>query len=104
VKQKFSSKKLSPKKIPSAKLKETLLEKSIHKILQSELKLIFSDHFFQDSSPIISEQITFIQKKIKSPFSVSGQNDISASFKDLISDKSSQEEESLDNSMKIYFV
>jgi len=45
-----------------------------------------------------------MELKIKSPFSTSSQNDTSASSKDLISDESSQEEESLDNLMEIDFV
>ena len=76
----------------SAKLRETilegstLLEESIRKILQSELKLIFPDHFSQDSSKAdISNQVSPIQTSI-------------------VEDISPEEEENLDDPMEIDFV
>ncbi|CAB5210396.1 unnamed protein product [Rhizophagus irregularis] len=81
----------------STKLREIPLEDTIRKVLQSELRLIFPSHFFQDSA---SKQI--VAEKIVSCFSASGQNDILASSKD--SDESSLEEESLDDPMEIDFV
>ncbi len=83
----------------SAKLRETPLEETIRKILQSELKLIFPAHFSQDCSLIVSKQIVApMELKLKP------QNDAPSSFKDLISDESSLEEESLDDPMEIYFI
>ncbi|RGB33234.1 hypothetical protein C1646_761954 [Rhizophagus diaphanus] len=79
------------------KLREIPLEDTIHKVLQSELRLIFPPHFFQD---FVSKQI--VAEKIVSCFSASGQNDILASSKD--SDESSLEEESLDDPMEINFI
>ncbi|PKK57530.1 hypothetical protein RhiirC2_825633 [Rhizophagus irregularis] len=91
------SKKPSSKEISSAKQREIPLEDTIRKVLQSELRLIFPPHFFQDSGLIVSEQIVApLELKIKS------QNDVSSSSKD--SDESSLEEESLDDPMEIYFV
>ncbi|GET49963.1 hypothetical protein GLOIN_2v1886689 [Rhizophagus irregularis DAOM 181602=DAOM 197198] len=84
-------------KISSAKLREIPLEKTIRKVLYSELKLIFPPHFFQDSGLIASKQIVAsTEAKIVS------QNDVSSSSKD--SDESSLEEESLDDPMEINFV
>ena len=94
------SKKLSLKsKIP--------LEDTIRKVLHSELRLIFPDHFFKDSGPIASKQIVLIQEKIAS------QDDTPLASKDSTSDESSlapsghfeeTEEESLDEAMEIDFV
>ncbi|GBB91976.1 hypothetical protein RclHR1_19460008 [Rhizophagus clarus] len=72
------------------------LEKTIRKVLHSELRLIFPPHFFQDSSLIAPKQIVPIQEKIVS------QNDVLSSSKD--SDESSLKEESLDGPMEIDFV
>ncbi|CAG8824660.1 33402_t:CDS:2, partial [Racocetra persica] len=45
----------------------TLNKKTIHKVLQSELKLIFPDHFSQDSIKAnIPNQAPLIQEKIES--------------------------------------
>ena len=95
MKQKSSSKKSSFKEI--SRLSETSkipLEEIIHKVLHSELKLIFPAHFFQDSSLIVPKQI--VVEKIVS------QNDVSSSPKD--SDESSLKEESLDDPMEIDFI
>ncbi|CAG8450075.1 15830_t:CDS:2 [Cetraspora pellucida] len=67
VKQDSSFKKSSFKKTS-----KTSLEETIRKVLQSELKLIFSDHFSQD--PIkanILNQVPLIQEKIESPSNTS---------------------------------
>src|SRR6266496_1865595 len=83
----------------NAKLRETPLEETIRKILQSELKLIFPAHFSQDCSPIVFKQIVApMELKIKP------QNDVPLSSKNLISDESSLKEESLDDPIKIYFI
>ena len=67
MKQKSSSKKSSFEEMSNAKLGEVLLEETIRKILQSELKLIFPAYFFQDSSAVMSEQIMApMEPKIKS--------------------------------------
>ncbi|CAG8744446.1 14144_t:CDS:1, partial [Funneliformis mosseae] len=69
--------KLSSKEVSSAKLREIPLEETIHKVLYSELKLIFPLHFFQDSGLIASKQIVApTEAKIVS------QNDVSSSSKD----------------------
>ncbi|GBC49130.2 hypothetical protein GLOIN_2v1789077 [Rhizophagus irregularis DAOM 181602=DAOM 197198] len=92
VKKESESEKLSSKEMSSAKLREIPLEETIRKVLHSELKLIFSPHFFQDSGLIASKQIVAsTEAKIVS------QNDVSSSSKDL--DESSLEEESLDDPM-----
>ncbi len=77
-------------------LREILLEESIHKILQSELKLIFPECFSQDSKPIMSEQIVApIKLKIKSQSNI---------FESSTSDEFILEEEFLDDPMEIYFI
>ena len=86
----------SSKKTSSKEISKIPLEDTIHKVLHSELKLIFPPHFFEDSGLIVSKQIVPVQEKIVS------QNEIPASSKD--SDESSLEEESLDDPMEIYFV
>src|SRR6266487_1158677 len=97
VKKESESEKLSSKEMSSAKLREIPLEETIRKVLHSELKLIFSPHFFQDSGLIASKQIVApTEAKIVS------QNDVLSSSKD--SDEFSLEEESLDDPMEIDFI
>src|SRR6266542_5545989 len=86
--------KVSSKKTSSKEISKIPLEETIRKVLHGELRLIFSLHFFQDSSLIASKQI--VAEKIVS------QNDVSLSSKD--SNESSLEEESLEDPMEIYFV
>ncbi|CAG8820230.1 13166_t:CDS:1, partial [Dentiscutata erythropus] len=48
-------------------ISKTSLEKTIRKVLQSKLKLIFPDHFSQDSIKAnIPNQAPLIQEKIES--------------------------------------
>ena len=59
--------KVSSKKTSSKEISKIPLEETIHKVLLSELKLIFPEHFFHESNAIMSKQIVApIEPKIKS--------------------------------------
>ncbi|CAI2186267.1 4360_t:CDS:2 [Funneliformis geosporum] len=70
-------------KISSAKLKEIPLEETICKVLQSELKLIFPAHFFQDSAESNSSSL-IASKQIVAPMEskMVSQNNIPLASKD----------------------
>jgi len=86
----------------NAKLGEVLLEETIRKILQSELKLIFSTYFSFSrdsaegifSSLIAPKQIVPIQEKIVF------QSNIPSASKDLTLDEFSQEKKFLNDLME----
>src|SRR6266496_566166 len=79
--------------------KEIPLDETIRKVLLSELKLIFPERFFHESSAVMSNQIVApIEAKIVS------QSNIPSASKDSSPDESSLEEESLDDPIEIYFV
>ena len=79
--------------------REIPLDETIRKVLLSELKLIFPERFFHESSAVMSKQIVApIEAKIVS------QSNIPSASKDSSPDEFSLEEESLDDPMEIYFV
>ena len=83
----------------SAMPREIPLDETIRKVLLSELKLIFPERFSHESSAVMSKQIVApIEAEIVS------QRNIPSASKDSFPDESSLEEESLDDSMEIYFV
>ena len=79
--------------------REIPLDKTIRKVLLSELKLIFPERFSHESSAVMSKQIVApIEAEIVS------QSNIPSASKDSSPDESSLEEEFLDDPMEIYFV